>query len=735
MGMESIYKMSVLVNMIDSFTGPSAHVQKSLNKTTQGFQSYTNQLGEIARNGTALIAVGEATTKATMAPIKAIFGTQNALGELSSLAIEELGIMEQAAKDFSQTWAGTTKPEFLTAAYDIKSGIASLADEGVADMTRIAGVTAKATKSTITEMTSLFATGYGIYKGYYDSLSDEAFGEMFSAGIAKSVQQFKTTGSGMAQAISALGGSATAAGAPLEEQLAILGMLQATMGGSEAGTKYTAFLQSAAKAGQELGLNFTDANGQLRSMPEILGAIRGKFGDVMTAADKLELQKAFGTIEAVKLIDLLYNQTDDLQGNIVALYDTMGQGMKITEEMANKINAPPGQSWMLLQQKIQSTLETVGNAMLPTFTKMQEHASALADGIGKLADEHPTLISNIMFAVMAMGSMYTVIGILKLAFGGLGTAAVSAYKVLTGIPKILTFIKDAAFYAKYGLFILNGAMASLKSGFLAMASNVKTATLGMFTWVKQGILAAWKALPGLIGTVWKFTAALLSSPITWVVGGIIVLIGVLVALWQNWDAVVTWFVNGFNTIKSWFGSMPGWIQAVIAFFMPLVGIPMLIVTYWEQIKAFFIGMIEWFRNIGAAIWNGFTNGIMSVINAPFEVVKSALAKVRQLLPFSDAKEGPLSDLTLSGSRVFTTFNDGMAQTADLPANTVEGAFEKLPLEPDAAARRGEKTTIIEKVILYIKPDDIADLQNLKKLLDELEGMNNANIGFAPVPEV
>ena len=39
---------------------------------------------------------------------------------------------------------------------------------------------------------------------------------MFSAGIAKSVQQFKTTGSEMASSIESLGASATNANVPLE---------------------------------------------------------------------------------------------------------------------------------------------------------------------------------------------------------------------------------------------------------------------------------------------------------------------------------------------------------------------------------------------------------------------------------------------------------------------------------------------------------------------------------------
>ena len=88
----------------------------------------------------------------------------------------------------------------------------------------------------------------------------------------------------MAEAIKTLGASATTAQVPLEEQLSILGMLQATMSGSEAGTKYKAFLKSAAKGGEELGLDFLDANNQLLSMPEILEQLRGKFGETMDAA-------------------------------------------------------------------------------------------------------------------------------------------------------------------------------------------------------------------------------------------------------------------------------------------------------------------------------------------------------------------------------------------------------------------------------------------------------------------
>ena len=42
-------------------------------------------------------------------------------------------------------------------------------------------------------------------------------------------------------------------------------------------------------------------------------------GETMDAAEKMELQKAFGDTESVALIDLLYSKTGDLQDNILNL--------------------------------------------------------------------------------------------------------------------------------------------------------------------------------------------------------------------------------------------------------------------------------------------------------------------------------------------------------------------------------------------------------------------------------
>lgn len=299
MGMESVYKLSVILNMVDNLSGQVSKATGSIGKLSAAFE--TMQKASLAMTG-----IGGSITGLVLGTVKATFDTQNALGELASLGVKDLQAVEAAAKSFSDTWAGTSKSDFITASYDIKSGIASLTDEGVAQFTQLAALTGKATKSTTEEMGSLFATGYGIYKGFYEDMSDIEFGEMFSSGIATAVKNYKTSGSEMASSISALGATATNANVPLEEQLAILGQLQTTMSGSEAATKYKSFLNQASSAGEKLGLTFLDSNNQLLSMPEILTALKSKYGDTIDAVEKRELKEAFGTDEAVALIDVVH---------------------------------------------------------------------------------------------------------------------------------------------------------------------------------------------------------------------------------------------------------------------------------------------------------------------------------------------------------------------------------------------------------------------------------------------
>lgn len=781
MSLESVFKLSLVMNMIDNLSGPMAGVASRVGADVSKLDTVSQTLGSMAKTGTVMQEMGSQITGAVLAPVEATFETRRALGELSSLGVKDLDALENAAREFSDQWSGTSKADFISAAYDIKSGISSLSDEGVAEYTSLAGLTAKATKSTIGEMTSLFATGYGIYKGYYDDLSDIEFGEMFSAGISESVRAFKTSGSGMAQSIQTLGASATTANVPLEEQLAVLGMLQATMSGSEAGTKYKAFLRSAAKGGEALGLSFLDSNNQLLSMPEILDLLRGKFGETMDAAEKMELQQAFGDTEAVALIDLMYSKTGDLQDNILSLYDAMGQGTGVAHDMASAMQETEPERFERLQQRIHNVTESIGNTLLPTVNDLMGTGEQVLTKVGTWIEQNQELVRVIMIVVLALGGFLTIGGTLITVISGVGL--------------------------------------------------VITKSIGAFKMLKAGFVLAKGALAPLISSVWSFTTALLANPVTWIVIGIVALIAALVLLYNKCE----WFRNGVNAILGFFkeklgaaletataifqgigniiGSVMGaaketvsqnlsnmrvayeehggGIQGVAAAAMEgvkgfytagftfldnltggklteiknkfqsnMTGIVQGVSQKFTEahtafsnglnsIKASVEGAVTWFFTSGQRVVSTFANGISSAFSGAVDAVKNGLQRIRNMLPFSDAKEGPLSTLTLSGQRTMTTYAHGLELAQNAPAEAMEkglaqtkATLEREPSkkvnlkgtsEQDESSGDGEsrspgsgKQVIIQKLLMQVDLKKIKDLQQLLALLKEIEDYTNGN---------
>jgi len=569
----------------------------------------------------------------------------------------------------------------------------------------------------------------------------------------------------MAQSIQTLGASATTSNVPLEEQLSILGMLQATMGGAEAGTKYKAFLRSAVKGGEALGLSFTDANNQLLSMPEILSRLQGKFGTTMDAAEKMKLQEAFGDTEAVALIDLMYNKTGDLQNNIVGMYDALGKGTGLTKEMASAINNTDPGKYEVLTQRIQNVKESIGDSLLPTIDNYISKGEQVLAKIDSWIGKNQELTKIIMILVLTLGGFLTVAGTTIAVVGSVGLIlnnGLGFYRAMEGIPDLLTTIHLKALYAGDGLkkgfstvrTVGASAATSIRRVSISVASMAKTAaisgatalkrmTLGLVGMARQAITTAVTALPGLIASVWSFTAALLANPITWIIIGIIALVAAIILLWRNWDSVTAWLkvawdaacqgiAAGIQWIKDGFSGMIGWIT----------------------------GKIAWFGEAGKKIIDTLVGGIKSVAMHPVEAIKGIFQKVRNLLPFSDAKEGPLSTLTLSGQRTMTTYAQGVSLAQEAPADAVEKGLSRartaLAREPVKKVRFGStesekdingnengssgsgKSVIIQKLLLQVDLKKIKDLQLLLKLLEEVEDYTNgSDSGYDPdaIPEL
>lgn len=631
MGMDSVFRLSVVMGMQDNLTAPLSGVTDSVTDTTKKLD---DAFGTVQKAGAALAGVGAGITTACIATVTSTFDTQDALGELSSLGVTDLKAVEDAAKSFSDTWAGTTKSDFITASYDIKSGIASLTDEGVAQFTELAALTGKATKSTTEEMGSLFATGYGIYKGAYDDMSDLEFGEMFSAGISTAVKNYKTAGSEMASSISTLGATATNNKVPLEEQLAILGQLQTTMSGSEAATKYKAFLNAAASAGDKLKLSFVDANNQLLSTPEILEKLKGKYGDTIDAVEKQQIKEAFGTDEAVAMIDLLYSDIDGLSGGIDSMAESMKKGSAVTTEMAEAINNTPAQKFQVLKQQIHNNVEELGNGLLPVVNETMDKVSGVIQKGSEWISNNQKTVQSIMNIALKLGIILTVLGTVIGVVGTVGKAVLAAKNAITAVKGAWTVLSGAFAASPVGWVVIG--IVALVAAFVLLwnkSEAFRNFWIGLFEKVKGAVQNAWSTLQPALQNLGQKLIGLYEAakPILKVIGtiaGVIgtYFVGTFVGAIQGVLAALTPLTNALSSLVSFVTNI---INAIVALFKgDFGGACDFLIAAVDNVKDFFINGFDAILSFIGGFVDGFLNVVGGALDAVGIDASGTISKIK-----------------------------------------------------------------------------------------------------------
>ena len=417
-------KMAKMTRVSEKLTAARANYDRHL----QNAANISLVAGGVERAGrTAMGMVGQ--------PIAQMRMVERSKGELASLGIDKTGVEQIAARGraLSGELAGITTSGFTSAAYDIKSGIASLSDQGVADMTALAAITAKATKADVGQMTGLFATGYGSFKdALHADIGDAAFGEILSASLAKSVQMFKTDGSKMQQAIQSMGSGLAVSGVSIADQLTGLGMLQQKMEAGMAGTTLAAVERTAGQARerfQEMGLEIDtlDDAGNLRSLPDLLDKMQAAFGNTYTTETGAMIQQAFGSDEAVKFFKSLWGQQDTFRANAAALKEAQGAGEAFTRTMANAMDNNMDARMQILQQRWDVVRERLGTALIPALERAIPWIEKLAAAVTGFIENNSG----------AAGTVAALVG----GFGVLATAVAPVITAVASLAAGLAFLR------------------------------------------------------------------------------------------------------------------------------------------------------------------------------------------------------------------------------------------------------------------------------------------------------
>lgn len=303
-------------------------------------------------------------------------------------------------------------------------------------------------------------------------------------------------------------------------------------------------------------------------------------------------------------------------------------------------------AFMPAVRKIRQLFDTVGNAISKVFGSDVSIAANSARSFGEvigsvLSWSLEGLATGITVVVNGIDLLISFLRMICAIFtGDFSTAAEMAGNIWQNFCDSLMNIAD---WLGVGDWIRN-AWSGIEEFFASLVNNIKSIWSGItafFANIASGIASVWNGVINLFLNI--------GSQIGAAVSGIIQILGSInpIELLGQAFAGVTEFLAGIDFVSGF-------------------------QTAWDAVSQFFAGL-NLFES-GARLIETLKEGVLSAASSLIEGVKGVFSSIRNLLPFSDAKEGPLSELTLSGSRIMTTLGEGVGQGKDALKESVQNAL-------------------------------------------------------------
>lgn len=243
--------------------------------------------------------------------------------------------------------------------------------------------------------------------------------------------------------------------------------------------------------------------------------------------------------------------------------------------------------------------------------------------------------NSMMQAHPVIGQIIAVLVVIAGAFIALTPAILAATTVFSGFGSMAAgvFGKVMTLFAPFKANLIIG----LK---LLGRSVINMAKTFVVNFLKIGARFAWLGVQALIHAgriAASFFIAM--GPIGWVIAAVIALVVLIIA---NWDKVKSATIRIFGAVWKWLKST--WKNIQTAFKVGSTFIYQVISNEFNEILSFVKGLGSSFYNAGKGLIDQIIKGIKSMIGKVTSTVSSVASKIRNFLPFSPAKVGPLSDL-------------------------------------------------------------------------------------------
>ncbi|MGE6980724.1 phage tail tape measure protein [Kluyvera intermedia] len=569
-------QLDFTLSLIDKLSRPLKQVQGNVT----GFAEKSNAaFKQIGGGVLALVGVGMAI-RGALSPAIEMF---DALNDASAKGIDDsaLKTVQRDALAFSTTY-GASAVAFVQSTESINASIAGLTGKELPKVTKVANTLAFALKSTAAETSEFMGQMFGNFSADAERLGKVQFAEQLAG---KMVYMRKTFGAEMSTIKDLMEGArgvGTNYGVGLDEQLAVLGQLNRTLG-TEASSAYEGFMTGALDGAKKLGLSFTDSTGKMLSMPEMLIKLQGKYGKSLDGNLKAqaELDAAFGDSSAV--IKHLYGNVAVLQRNIAELGGA--DGLKRTQEMASKMVKP----WDRFVAILTAIKTVIGLTLIPVLYPLFNRLADMGQTFSRWMQMFPNIARVVGYAAMSLLSFAAagavaniVIGVsrfIMMGWKGLWKAITTLTKIDTAWTWLNTKAKLAWGAAMRGLrgilmalrmqAILTGAAINFMSWpILLVIAAIAALAVGCYLLVKY-----WDSIKAAVMDSAAFNAA--AEVVKW-------LAGIFSTAWDSitdgWNSFIA-LLTGFSASET----LSGMATGIVSLFD----------NVWKTIKGGFLKSWDW----------------------------------------------------------------------------------------------------------------------------------------------
>ncbi|EEG4663857.1 phage tail tape measure protein [Salmonella enterica] len=579
-------QLDFTLSLIDKLSRPLKQAQSSVTGFAEKSKVAFMQIG----GGVLALAGTGMAIRGALSPAIEMY---DALNDAASKGIDDqaLKAVQRDALRFSTTY-GASAVEFVQSTESINSAIAGLTGNELPKVTKVANTLAFALKSTAAETAEFMGQMFGNFSADAERLGKVQFAEQLAGKMVYMRKVFGTEMGTIKDLMEGARGVGTNYGVGLDEQLAVLGQLNRTLG-TEASSAYEGFMTGAVEGAKKLGLSFTDATGKMLSMPEMLIKLQGKYGKSLEGNLKAqaELDAAFGDSSAV--VKHLYGNVALLQRNITELGGS--DGLKRTQEMASKLVKP----WDRFVQILKAIQTVIGLTLIPVLYPVLNRLADMGQTFARWMQLFPNIARVIGYAAMALlgfaavGAVANIVmGASKFIMAGLRgiwvamTAVTKAYTAMVWLAQIaviawnatlkflrgaLLAVRMAAIMAGIGINLMSwlvllviGAITLLAAGCWLLIKHwdtVKAAVMETSAFQACARVVAW--LAGVFSTAWQFISEGWNSFIALLTGfspsqALSGLASGIVSMFDNvWQSVKGGFLKSWNWIVEKLNKIPG----------------------------------------------------------------------------------------------------------------------------------------------------------------------------------